>query len=59
MELPGQTGLPGAEGRFDDLQAIHQHWTNTTNGDIIHSVVSPLPCHPSTLQSLKLIDQFH
>ncbi|KAF8853844.1 hypothetical protein BDZ45DRAFT_657373 [Acephala macrosclerotiorum] len=37
MALDGETGLPGAVGRFDDLQAVHQHWTNTTNGDIIHS----------------------
>lgn len=45
MALDGETGLPGAEGRFDDLQAVHQHWTNTTNGDIIHGVVSfPTSC---------------
>lgn len=35
-----QTGLPGVTDRFSDLQAVHQYMTNTSDGDIIHWVVS-------------------
>lgn len=52
MSAAGQTGLPGAVGRYDDLQAVHQHFTNTTLGnitgvDIVHGVVSFTITHRS------------
>ncbi|TVY17755.1 Tyrosinase ustQ [Lachnellula arida] len=45
MDLPGQSGLPGASTRFYDLTAMHQQFTNTSDGDIIHGVGQFLPFH--------------
>ncbi|CZR52293.1 related to monophenol monooxygenase (tyrosinase) [Phialocephala subalpina] len=45
MAAPSVTDLPGVESRYDDLQALHQYFTNTSEGDIIHNVGQFLPFH--------------